>query len=235
MLIHKEINEKDEDIERTLARLLNLLIEKQTKTTALFKVCNKSVKDKRDLTEGIKILESIQFKSVEDFNSVRKLREAELFFSKSKTLNGLVYSSYRNQINSSFLTYVDIEIQLDDLLHKVDDLAYRGFYSASTLTQEVVSDLKKLNLFYFEEKKMSCRDYKSEALTVIDSARPTLEQHRGYKELLGNLILLILTLGTAFIANKVVNGHFLFFRETETSKQLDKLGRTVATLNVNLL
>ena len=43
MLIHKEINEKDEDIERTLARLLNLLIEKQTKTTALFKVCNKSV------------------------------------------------------------------------------------------------------------------------------------------------------------------------------------------------
>jgi len=60
-----------------------------------------------------------------------------------------------------------------------------------------------------------------------------LEQHRGYKKLLGNLILLILTLGIAFIINKFIinkalNDHFLFFQKTDSAKQLDGISQLVS-------
>lgn len=125
------------------------------------------------------------------------------------------------------LAYADIEIQLDVLFKKSADLFYRGHYLAGNEVKGLVFDLKDLNRWYFKEKRMDYDDYQSEALYIIQKARPVLEEHRGYKKLLGNLAILILTLGTAFIVNKALNGRYLFFQKTESAKQLDKISRTL--------
>lgn len=201
--MHKEMDEKNEIIRRSLALLLNHLIDIKTKRElSPFKIFYEVTHSIDDLTEGIKQLEAIQFQSIADFNSVIKLREIEFFFSKSKTLKDFTYSNYRTQVSDSFLTYVDIEFQLDHLFYKVDDLVNRGFFLAAKSANTLVSDLKKLDLLYFEEKKITYLDYQFQALAAIDKARFLLEEHRGYKELLGNLVVLILTLGTAFLSIK---------------------------------
>lgn len=75
-------------------------------------------------------------------------------------------------------------------------------------------------------------EYKSRALQIINETRPVLEQHLGYKEILGNLILLIVTLGAAFIVNKVVNDRFLFFQKTNSSEHFDKFDQSISQLSL---
>jgi hypothetical protein len=69
--------------------------------------------------------------------------------------------------------------------------------------------------------------YQSKASIILQKARPALAQHRGYKSLLGNLSLLIGTLGMAFIINKCVSGRYLFFQKTDSVKQLDEISQAV--------
>jgi hypothetical protein len=182
--------------------------------------------------EGIHRLENIQFESVDEFDSVRKIRETELWFSKNDVLMDFKFPDYKSQINPTFLTYVDIEIQLDALFKKSEDLLRRHCNSAAGEAKYLIFDLRSLNRWYFEEKKINEDEYKSRALTIINEARPVLEQHRGFKQLLGNLVLLILTLGTAFIINKAVNGQFLFFQKTDSAQKLDDLTQTVSQLSL---
>jgi hypothetical protein len=151
--------------------------------------------------EGIHRLENIQFESIDDFESVRKLRKTELWFSKNDVLMDFTFPDYKSQINPTFLTYVDIEIQLNILDRKALDLFRRHCNSADWETKYLIFDFKCLNRWYFEEKIINYDEYKSRSLTFINETRPVLEQHRGYKKLLRNLVLLILTLGTAFIIN----------------------------------
>jgi hypothetical protein len=45
--------------------------------------------------------------------------------------------------------------------------------------------------------------------------------------------LVILTLGTAFIINKAVNGQFLFSQKTDSAQKLDDLTQTVSQLSLS--
>ena len=133
--------------------------------------------------------------------------------------------------SSVLLAYADIEIQLDVLFKKSADLFYRGHHLAGNEAKGLVFDLKNLNRWYFKEKRMDYDEYQSKALRIIQKAKPELEKHRGYKKLLGNLVVLILTLGTAFIINKALNGHYLFFQKTDSAKQLDKISQTLDSVS----
>lgn len=181
----------------------------------------------KDLKEGIRILEAIQFKSVDDLHSVKKLRAAELFFSTKPILNIFAFPNYKSKVNPVFLAYVDIEIQLEGLFKKSQALFYRRHHSAGNAAERLFFDLTALNHRYFNEKRMDYGDYRSKAFTMIQRARPELAQHRGCKKILGNLSLLIFTLGSAFVLNKCVSGHYLFFQQTESEKQLDKISQVV--------
>ena len=234
-------NKKTDEIKKSLVTLLNQLKEQRRIATDIEPYMYNGdvlgpyahIGDLKALNKGIDVLMSliIDFESVDDFNSVKKLREAELFFSKNDVLKSFTFSNYKSQINPVFQAYVDIEIQLDALFKKSADLFYRGHHLAGHEAKGLVSDLKNLNRWYFEEKRMDYDDYQSEALYIIQKARSELEKHRGYKKLLGNLTVLILTLGTAFIVNKALNGHYLFFQKTDSAKQLDKISQTLDSVS----
>lgn len=190
------------------------------------------------LKKGINLLVNTKafFESIDDLNSIKRLREVESFFSKNTVLGDFAFPEYQSYIDPVFLIYADIEIQLDTLFIKADDLTNRGFNDAGDVVHKLIFNLKKLNRTYFQEKKIEkeeeYKEYKFIAINIIDGARPILEQHRGYKKILTNLVALILTLGIAFIVNKAVNGHFLFFQKTNSSEQLDKLDQSIFQLSL---
>lgn len=197
-----------------------------------------SPSDKKELLaiarDGLRHLIA-SFKSVHDFDSVKKFREAELFFSKNDVLKDFKFPEYQSHINPAFLMYVEIEIQLDALDKKALELLHCGYKSAGEEASWIVFNLRNLNQWFFQENRIDFDDYRSRSIEVIHQNRSKLDQHRGYKKLLGNLILLILTLGTAFIVNKAFNGHFLFFQKTDSAEQLDNLNQTVHRIHINLI
>lgn len=228
-------SEKTELVKKSLAMLLSSLkdakdgIEKLSLYSSfpLYGELYVLYKEIKKFKEGIVILEKIPFQSVDDFISVKKLREIELFFSKNDVLKDFKFPAYQSHINPAFLMYVEIEIQLDAFDRKALDLLHRGYKSAGEEASWIVFNLRNLNQWFFQENRIDYDDYRFRSIEIIHQNRSELDQHRGFKKILGNLILLIVTLGTFFIANKAVNGHFLFFQKTNSAEKLDQLEQTV--------
>lgn len=235
-----ENNKKTEAIKKSLNELLMKLEHEKQKISS--KKSYIYIDDKiapvipRDKLEFLNITTSLltclieNFFSVDDLSSVKKLRETEIFFSNNYDLKKFTFPQYASQIDFILLTYADVEIELDTFDEKAKELLRRGHKKAGTQASWVVFVVRELIKFDFQEVKNNNFDYKANALAVINEAKPELEKHRGCKKLLGNLLLLILTLGTAHIANKIVNKHFLFFRETDSSKKLKQLEHTISKL-----
>ncbi|TLY47041.1 MAG: hypothetical protein E6K54_07310 [Gammaproteobacteria bacterium] len=237
MSIQAENNKKTEDIKASLEILLEELENKKqmiaTRNSCFYKIVHYFQRDKLELlNRAACILNKLnnKFHSFDDFNSIKKLRQTELFF-KNPVLKEFAFFSYKSQIDSNLLDYVNIEIKLDKLSKKADDLYRRGYHVEGIIANGVENDIRNLNRWHFEKKLIDPNDYKTRALAIIDKARPTLEQHRGCKRILINLIALISTLGFAFIVNKGVNNRFLFCPETKSSEQLTKLEHSVSKLN----
>lgn len=229
-------NEKTHNIKGLLAEILNQLKWEKSQFNEVVEFAAGGFPfpfhfDIDSIDKGITTLEKLKFTSVDDFNSIKKLREAELFFLENEGLKKFKFPDYKSYISPSFIKYVEIELELDKFAKKALDLSYRGHNLAAREADTIVSRLRDLNHWHFNKRRIGYYDYKFRALEIINEGRPELEKHRGYKMLLGNLILLISTIGTAFIGNKAVNGHFLFFQKTESAKQLDEISQTLIAAN----
>ncbi len=216
---------KNKAVEKSLALLLRRLKEAKRKEAGWGPYAYQG--DMEALNDGIRALENTQFASVDDFGSVKELVEVEQLFSQTYRLNNFCFPDYKSYIHPALLAYVEIEVQLDNLEMKAYDLAYRGHRLAASEAANVVFQLRGLNGWYFGKRKIEYNDYQANALRIINESRSVLEQHRGYKQILGNVIVLILTLGTGFIIHKAISGHFLFFNQTDSAKQIDALSQTV--------
>ncbi|MES2142685.1 MAG: hypothetical protein V4471_07395 [Pseudomonadota bacterium] len=71
-------------------------------------------------------------------------------------------------------------------------------------------------------------------MSVILTLQPELDKHRGYKQILGNLLILICTLGTGQLINKAYTGNFLFFKKTDSSKHIDKVSHMIEKMEAAL-
>ena len=77
--------------------------------------------------------------------------------------------------------------------------------------------------------------FKAQCLSAIAAERSVLETHRGWKRILGNLTLAILSLGVGFAVAGLVNlavtngKHFLFFNSTDSGEKLNNLEKEVQT------
>lgn len=240
MSIQAENNKKTEYIKISLGVLLEVLENKKqiiapSKSYIYIddKIAPYVPRDKLELlNKATCILRKLinQFNSVDDFNSVKKLRQTELFF-KNPALRDYGFLDYKSQIDHNLLDYVNIEIKLDKLSKKADDLYRRGYHVEGIIANGVENDIRNLNRWHFEKKLIDPNDYKTRALDIIYKARPTLEQHRGCKKILVNLFLFLISLGIAQAGNKIVNNRFLFFPETKNSVLLTKLEDRVYQLN----
>jgi len=222
-----ENNKKTEQIQKSLAALKTRLQQaKRTATKWDLHVWH-SQYSMRD--EGIHALEDMQFIAVDDFQSVKALVKLEQFFSRSASLSRFAFPHYKSCIHPNLLTYVEIEVQLDALAVQSNELAYRGHHLAASEAKSVVFHLSNLNCWYFVKQNIAYDDYQACALQILNESRAILEHYHRYKHILGNLFLLILTAGTAFVVNKAVNGHFLFFKQTDSAKQIDVLSQIITS------
>ena len=236
MSINMENFTQNKTVNEFLSEFLKLL---ETKKSIILHLKKQTDRDNRlergssfltMLDKGIDVIKSIQFKSVDDLGSVKKLRETELFFLETDGLKEFKFQDYKLQINPIFLMYVEIEMQLDILDRKALHLLYRGYRLTGEKASWIVINLHNLNDWYFNEKIIEYDFYKSEALELIHDAQ-SLSKHSVYEKILANLLLLILTLGTAFVFNKAVNGHFLFFQKTVGAEQFDAISKILSAVN----
>ncbi|WP_010597603.1 hypothetical protein [Rickettsiella massiliensis] len=179
---------KNNLLEKQLSHILKGLHEAKRKGALSF---TSSFECIEMLNDGIKALENTQFASVDDFDSVKELLELEQFFSVRLRLRDFSFPEYQSCISPTLLFYAGIEVQLDTLEMKAYDLDYRGHHCAAIEAKGLVFNLHNLNRWYFSEGKIDYVDYKTRALQAINESRPILEQHRGYKQILGNLVLFI--------------------------------------------
>ncbi|HEY2566854.1 MAG TPA: hypothetical protein VGH95_04020 [Candidatus Aquirickettsiella sp.] len=122
----------------------------------------------------------------------------------------------------TLLIYPQINLQLNKLENKAINLRDRGHTLASSKAIHIVELLRGLNQDFFIEKKINYDNYRSRAFDVINQNRSVLDQHRGYKQILGNLLILIATLGTGLLVNKACTGNFMFFK-TNSSQHINVL------------
>ncbi len=79
--------------------------------------------------------------------------------------------------------------------------------------------------------KDSYTEFQKVSSAAINKAKPILEEHRGWKKILGNVGLAIGLLGVGYVIagliNLKVNNQFLFFNKTDSAKKVDKLEELV--------
>lgn len=131
--------------------------------------------------------------------------------------------------------------QLDTLKYKINDFELRK----SRLNPNDVAGRKALNdahekasklhkkltdastAYFSNPTKATYKEFKRVCNKQIFKARPTLEKHRGWKRVLGNLLLAIAGLGVLYLlavaCNKAITGNFLFFDKTESAKIVDAI------------
>lgn len=84
------------------------------------------------------------------------------------------------------------------------------------------------------EKKINIQDFKGRCTDAIKIARPELEKHRGWKQILGNVALFIILAGVIYgiagLINKAATGNFLFFK-TDSANKIDELEQSIKSIN----
>jgi len=183
----------------------------------------------REKTKHIETLKNMQIVSFEELESVKTIIKLEQFALKNNFSEdfSFCFLNYQSNISSDLFNHANIDIYLDNLTCKSQALIRRGHDLAAEKIQSMVLDVRKLNDEYFTRHEINSEQYKKEAHRIINDSRHILEQHRGFKKILGNLALFILTMGTAFLINKSCTGHFFFFKQTDSAGLLQSLSTRV--------
>lgn len=107
---------------------------------------------------------------------------------------------------------------------KTADLRKRNFEEDAKKAEELCANIAGLYEKY-QAKELTLEAFQEKALGQIEAVREPLETHRGWKQIIGNVVLAILGLGVLYLAaaciNLAVNNRFLFFR-TESGLMLDQ-------------
>ncbi|MBA3535786.1 MAG: hypothetical protein H0T84_04125 [Tatlockia sp.] len=97
-------------------------------------------------------------------------------------------------------------------------------------------DLKRVSL---EKNEINYKSFQNDCLALIKIDRATLEAHRGYKRIVGNIALAIIGLGVFYLVaasiNYAVNDYFLFFKETKTSSIINDFESEIGNPNTTTL
>ncbi len=113
---------------------------------------------------------------------------------------------------------------------------YNAYLKANNLSVSLKTSLENLqpkhdsttNKYLVEENKLT--EFKANCMKSINDARPELEKHRGWKQLLLNTAQILSGIGiVAGIVNYKVNKQFFFKVKTDSAKKLDALEKFLNT------
>lgn len=228
--------EKEKELKASLNVLLDDLISERERMSEIVMISGMGMPlgtpfvnypDFSEIGNSIKILESIKPIPVDSLLFSKKMIEVEHLFKNSPTLKNHTVPNFRDVVSKEMLIYADIDIEIDNLEKKSKNLLERGHINASDSVKVMVESLRELNILCFEDKAISFEKYKKESIDLIRNKGLGLDEHRGCKEILVNLMLLISTLGIAHIARYMNHGSLLFTPPTDTSNKIDNLEKTI--------
>ena len=124
------------------------------------------------------------------------------------------------------MTLKNILNQLDIIKIKAGELNDRGFKEAAS------EALKLYSIIYdavkgYESQQKTKKEFEAICNDAIAKARPALEKHRGWTELLNTLSSIIVSALTLGITNLITGKHWLFTDKTDSAKKLHKLEQSL--------
>jgi hypothetical protein len=122
----------------------------------------------------------------------------------------------------SILTIKNILDQLETIKIKGEELDKRGFKAAATEASKLYTALFDAIKAY-EAKQINKAQVEKICNDTISNARPVLEKHRGWTELLEKLSSIIISVLTIGITNLFTGKKWLFSGKTDSAKKLNEL------------
>ena len=121
--------------------------------------------------------------------------------------------------------------QLAIIRDKSDELLKSGHNKDALTAYDLWLKLSSGSAAYFNGS-MDETAFRAICSEAMAAARPALEKHRGWKEVLGNLALAIVSLGIGYVVvgliRQAVTGNFLLFRpKTDSANKLDHLQTSI--------
>ena len=225
-------NEKAEQIKHSLEQVLHDLKRKrQDSSERTPYVANGHVigsfANIKDISDVIRLIEKILSIAVDSIEFIKNILKMENIFKESSTLKSYNLPNFKENIPEKSLIHAMIDIKIDKLENKVKSLHSRGHHNAALKVDSIVKELRELNKEFFIDNNIKYSAYRDKSLYILNNETSELDIHRGYKKIIANLIVLISTLGTAHIINKVTTGNLLFFKKTDSSYKRDDLINTI--------
>ncbi len=118
-------------------------------------------------------------------------------------------------------------LQLKIISDKASTLRDDGHSEAAKEATELHKKLTEHSKTYFANPtKETYLDFKEQAKKAIKEAHKELDNHRGWKRVLGNIGLAILGIGVLYLAAVLINRN-VFFNKTDSSEKLDSLEKLI--------
>ena len=112
--------------------------------------------------------------------------------------------------------------------NNVECVYSRANEAATTLYDSINNAVKE----HYSLHNIDIKEFRTRCDTAIAAARPVLEQHRGWKQVLENLAFAIVSLGVGYLIagtiKMALTGDFLLFKpKTDSANKLDALQATI--------
>lgn len=125
--------------------------------------------------------------------------------------------------------------ELDDKDYHLSSTKNSFIYQEPSSCAAELLDNLSTNYYRLINQTIDLNTFKRESLDAINKARPVLEQHRGWKQILGNLALAVAGMGVIYLVagllNKAVTGNFLFFK-TDSAHKIDQIEKSIHSIDL---
>ena len=190
--------------------------------------------------------------NVNDFESLHYFNDDKLIalFEKNIALTDMIYVinnspvitqwnldhadiiSKRALLSQHSSLILDVRQKISDIRLKSLNLSERGFTQDANVAKTLANEMTQvLNAFIDSPADV---DIKARCTPIINNAKQSLNNHRGWGQMLTNLALAVAGLGVIYLAagliNKAVTGNFLFFNQTDTFNKVTSLDNSFDNL-----
>jgi len=138
-----------------------------------------------------------------------------------------------NTKNQKHLATVVEHINIIDA--KAIELWLRNFSKEAKIARKLAINITtELQQYANAPTEENLEQFKISSKALIKAARPTLEKHRGWKKILGNIGLALATLGVGYLVasgiKTLVTGRPTFFNDTDSSKKIKALSKEIKAI-----
>lgn len=209
------------ETEIKLSALETELINAQQELTTLTEQNNQLVIDKNKLEETL-------IDNENEATSCQKKLEEELLAAQNELEKAKLAHVIQLERTLKTASLINILNKLDTKASELKDRNEIPAYNAANTLVVALRDKIKDYIVCPKDEQQALAEFKQDIPSLISQADSVLSVHRKqWKYLLANLSMAVALLGVGYlaaaVANKALTGHFTFFAETDSSRQLKQV------------